>query len=145
MNILNTGRYALSFTIVKNGRETKIAFDRRRVYYDTGNIATSGITEISDEDFAELKKDKNFLKCMESGDFTEVTDDQLRAMGDTSVELKAKDEEIKKLKEELKAKAPTKKELENKDKEIASLKAQLEALTEGKKAENATEADTTGF
>lgn len=54
--IKNNGRYAVAFTIVKNNRDIKIAFDRRRIYMDTGNIATSGITEIEDSDLVELKK-----------------------------------------------------------------------------------------
>ena len=57
MRIKNTGRYALAFTINKNGKEVSIEFDKRRLYLDTGNIATTGITEVSDEDFELLTFD----------------------------------------------------------------------------------------
>ena len=39
--IRNTGRYAIAFTIVKNDRIVKIELDRRRLFIDTGNIATT--------------------------------------------------------------------------------------------------------
>ena len=56
--IKNTGRYAIAFPITKNNREVKIELDRRRLYTDTGNIATTGITPVEEEDLKELKKIK---------------------------------------------------------------------------------------
>lgn len=135
MKIRNTGRYALSFTINLKGRETKINFDKRRLFLDTGNVATEGVTEISDEAYEELKKFKGFTECFEKGYFKEVTDAELSSGKDESEALKAKDEEIRKLKEALKAEKASssdkevKKELKEKDKEIASLKAKLESLS----------------
>ena len=133
MFIKNTGRYALAFTITgEDGRSRKIVFDRRRYYYDTGNVATTGITEITDEDFKELKKQKAFTALLKDGSFTEVDKEELSTPDKTI--LIEKDKEIARLQKELAEKGnhDNSKELEDKDKEIASLKEQLEALSKGK-------------
>ena len=150
MKIKNTGRYALAFTIHKNGKDVVVEFDRRRLYLDTGNVATSGITEVSDEDFELLKKNKQFVKAMETETFSEVTAEELASTTADSEALAAKDAEIAALKAELGKKAPTKKELKEKDEalaakdeEINTLKAQLEALSKGK--DEATASETDGF
>ena len=148
MKIKNTGRYALAFTIHKNGKDVVIEFDRRRLYLDTGNVATSGITEVSDEDFELLKKNKQFVKALETETFSEVTAEELASTTADSEVLAAKDAEIAALKAELGKKAPTKKELKEKDEalaakdeEINTLKAQLEALSKGKDESAASETD----
>ena len=148
MKIKNTGRYALAFTIHKNGKDVVIEFDRRRLYLDTGNVATSGITEVSDEDFELLKKNKQFVKAMETETFSEVTAEELASTTVDSEALAAKDAEIAALKAELGKKAPTKKELKEKDEalaakdeEINTLKAQLEALSKDKDETAASETD----
>lgn len=150
MKIKNTGRYALAFTIHKNGKDVSVEFDRRRLYLDTGNVATSGITEVSDEDFELLKKNKQFVKALETETFSEVTAEELAYTTADSETLAAKDAEIAALKAELGKKAPTKKELKEKDEalaakdeEINTLKAQLEALSKGK--DEATASETDGF
>lgn len=150
MKIKNTGRYALAFTISKNGRDVVVEFDRRRLYLDTGNVATSGITEVSDEDFELLKKNKQFVKALETETFSEVTAEELASTAADSEALAAKDAEIAALKAELDKKAPTKKELKEKDEalaakdeEINTLKAQLEALSKDKDESAASE--TEGF
>ena len=148
MKIKNTGRYALAFTIHKNGKDVVIEFDRRRLYLDTGNVATSGITEVSDEDFELLKKNKQFVKAMETETFSEVTAEELAYTAADSEALAAKDAEIAALKAELGKKAPTKKELKEKDEalaakdeEINTLKAQLEALIKDKDESDVSETD----
>lgn len=150
MNIKNTGRYALAFTINKNGKDVVVEFDRRRLYLDTGNVATSGITEVSDEDFELLKKNKQFVKALETETFSEVTAEELASTTADSEALAAKDAEIAALKAELDKKAPTKKELKEKDEalaakdeEINTLKAQLEALSKNK--DEAAASETDGF
>lgn len=151
MKIKNTGRYALAFTIHKNGKDVSVEFDRRRLYLDTGNVATSGITEVSDEDFELLKKNKQFVKALETETFSEVTAEELASTTAADSEaLAAKDAEIAALKAELAKKAPAKKELKEKDEalaakdeEINTLKAQLEALSKGK--DEATASETDGF
>lgn len=141
MFIQNNGRYAFSFTIVKNGKEVKIAFDRKRVFLDTGNVATTGITEIEEEDYKELLKQKPFKKMVDDKIFVEV--ENLDTIKTDEGALKAKDEEIAKLKEELKKADETKSALETKDNEINALKAQIEALSKGKKG--AKKDETEGF
>lgn len=126
--IKNNGRYAVAFTIVKNNRDIKIAFDRRRIYMDTGNIATSGITEIEDSDLIELKKLDRFAKLLETKEFEEVDGVKASDTGNSDEIVKAKDAEITKLKKQLEDKSPTKKELAEKDNKIKTLKAELEAL-----------------
>ena len=150
MKIKNTGRYALAFTINKNGKDVVVEFDRRRLYLDTGNVATSGITEVSDEDFELLKKNKQFVKALETETFSEVTAEELASTTADSEALAAKDAEIAALKAELDKKAPTKKELKEKDEalaakdeEISTLKAQLEALSKNK--DEAAASETDGF
>lgn len=150
MKIKNTGRYALAFTINKNGKDVVVEFDRRRLYLDTGNVATSGITEVSDEDFELLKKNKQFVKALETETFSEVTAEELASTTVDSEALAAKDAEIAVLKAELDKKAPTKKELKEKDEalaakdeEINTLKAQLEALSKNK--DEAAASETDGF
>lgn len=150
MKIKNTGRYALAFTINKNGKDVVVEFDRRRLYLDTGNVATSGITEVSDEDFELLKKNKQFVKALETETFSEVTAEELASTTADSEALAAKDAEIAALKAELDKKAPTKKELKEKDEalaakdeEINTLKAQLEALSKDK--DEAAASETDGF
>ena len=150
MKIKNTGRYALAFTIHKNSKDVAVEFDRCRLYLDTGNVATSGITEVSDEDFELLKKNKQFVKALETETFSEVTAEELASIAADSEALAAKDAEIAALKAELDKKAPTKKELKEKDEalaakdeEINTLKAQLEALSKGK--DEAAASETDGF
>ena len=150
MKIKNTGRYALAFTIHKNGKDVAVEFDRRRLYLDTGNVATSGITDVDDEDYELLKKNKQFVKALETETFSEVTAEELASTTADSEALAAKDAEIAALKAELDKKAPTKKELKEKDEalaakdeEINTLKSQLEALSKGK--DEATASETDGF
>ena len=131
-NIKNTGRYAVSFEIMEGNRAKKIILDKRRIYMDTGNIATTGITTVSDEVYEKLNELPEFKKLVDKGELSLASDAEL----ETNVE--AKDKEIAELKAKLK-KAENKevtKELEAKDKEIADLKAQLEA--KGKKENNET-------
>lgn len=126
--IKNNGRYAVAFTIVKNNRDIKIAFDRRRIYMDTGNIATSGITEIEESDLVELKKLDRFAKLLETKELEEVDGVKASDTGNSDELVKVKDAEIAKLKKQLEDKAPTKKEITEKDNKIKTLKAELEAL-----------------
>lgn len=145
-HIKNTGRYAVSFEVMQGNFTKKIILDKRRIYMDTGNVATTGITAVSDEDYAKLEEIKEFNKLIEKGELALASESELT----TNVE--AKDKEIAELKAKLKKaeNKEVKKELEAKDKEIASLKAQLEA--KGKEetkaveeAETSVEAEDEGF
>ena len=134
--VLNKGRYALAFEIVKDNRRVKIEFDKKRIFMDTGNIATTGITPVEDEDYEKLCEFKRFKQLFETGEF-ELTDVTKIETAETKV--KELEEANRKLEEELKkardnTPAKTKKQLEDKDKEIRNLKEQLEALSKGDKA-----------
>jgi len=138
-HVFNGGRYGVAFEVVVGGKERKVEFDRKRLFLDTGNIATSGITSIDDDVYEALKKDnKRFQKMIENGELKLVDD---KALKGTSEEASALAEENKQLKKQLaeanKKSTPkeVKKQLDDKDNEIKNLKAQLEALTKGKDSE----------
>ena len=146
--IQNNGRYAIAFPIVKNGKEIKIELDRKRIFMDTGNIATSGITAVEDADLEELKKIKRFNNMLEAGELA-LTEKSAIETAETKVaDLEKENAELR---EQLKANPKANpKELKEKDDEIKSLKAQIEDLTKDKvKLEEApTEApkdETEGF
>lgn len=133
--IRNTGRYAIAFTIVKGGRNVKIELDRRRLFMDTGNIATTGITPVDEKDIEELKKQKRFCKMLESGELAILDESDVKTPEESKI---AKlEEENRKLQEKLKKAGKNTSEEDEKAMkaladENASLKAQLESLTKDK-------------
>lgn len=134
--IKNTGRYAIAFVITKNNRELKIELDKRRIYMDTGNIATTGINQVSEEDLEELKKIKRFNAMIESGDLEILNEEDVKTPEENKI--KALEEKNRELEEKLKqAESADMKKVEEEKKtladENASLRAQLEALTKNKK------------
>ena len=137
--ILNAGRYALSFEIVKGGLKKTIVLDRRRLYNDTGNVATTGVTAIEDDDYKLLSELEIFKKRFADKSCALSLIDEEQAMGKPDPQASKLAEENKKLKEELKkAKDEAKKAggdteaVKKLEDENASLKAQLEALTKDK-------------
>ncbi len=137
--ILNTGRYALSFEIEKGGLKKTIVLDRRRLYNDTGNVATTGVTAIEDDDYKLLSELEIFKKRFADKSCALSLIDEEQAMGKPDPQASKLAEENKKLKEELKkAKDEAKKAggdteaVKKLADENASLKAQLEALTKDK-------------
>lgn len=160
--ILNTGRYAVSFKITKsNGklnREVKIELDRRRIFTDTGNIATTGITAIADEDFELLEKNDAFAKMLkdEKSGLRIISESEAVGKPDKQAsELIAENKDLKKkIKELEKAQGNTDAEaMKQLADENATLKAQLEALKatqpatedENKASEKTDEAKDEGF
>lgn len=152
--IKNTDRYAIAFVITKNNREVKIELDKRRIYMDTGNIATTGITPVEDEDLEELKKIKRFNTMVEKEKLTILDESEVKTPEENKI--KALEEKNRELEEKLKKaeKADVKKVEEEKKAladENASLKAQLEALTKDKKGtdeeadDKKADVDTEGF
>ena len=135
----NTKSYALSFRKGEGVNGELVDFDCLRVYTDTGNIATTGITQISEEDYAELQKNKMFLRAIEDKELVEVDEKEVKSDAD---KVKAKDDEIKALKAQLKKAEGGKavEELEQAKQENESLKAQLEAL-KNKKADVKADAE----
>ena len=145
--ILNTGRYAIAFTITKKDRPFKIALDKRRLYMDTGNVATTGITPVEEADIKELKKQSRFNKMIESGELSILEEKDIKSPEESKISKL--EEENKKLKEQLKEAEEGGKGSSKEDKEAmkaledenASLKAKLEALSKDKDKGS----DTEGF
>lgn len=149
--IQNNGRYAMAFTITKNGRDFKIELDRKRIYRDTGNIATIGITAVEDDDYEELCKIKRFNNMIKSGELMLTEKSKFETAETKVADLEKENAELK-AKLEAKEEVPSKKELKEKDKEIADLKAKLEALSKDNKGtdetpetDEAPKTDTEGF
>lgn len=144
--VSNTGRYGVAFEVTFNDRPMTVEFDRKRVFLDTGNIATSGITKVEDELYDVLLTNKRFKKMIDEGELKLVEEKDLKGTSEELDVLKAENEALKAQLEKAgkegntaKADKETKKELKAKDDEIKSLKAQLETLTKDKKAETETE------
>ena len=136
--VANNGRYGVAFEVTFNNRPMKIEFDRKRVFLDTGNIATSGITTVEDELYNVLLTNKRFKKMIDEGELKLVDEKALKGTSEELDVLKAENEALKsQLKEVEKKNNKSKedKELKAKDAEIKSLKAQLEALTKDTKVE----------
>lgn len=146
--IKNNSRYGIAFEITVKGLPRKVEFDRRRVYLDTGNVATTGVTEVDEEVYEALQKNSRFVKCIKEKEL-ELT--EASELASTEKKNEALEAENKKLKAQLKkAQAGTDtKETEEKLKaqadEISSLKAQLEALTKGSATTAETDKETEGF
>src|SRR5574344_1786805 len=94
--VFNKGRYALSFAIKVKGQEKKVAFDRKRIYLDTGNVATSGITEVEDDIYEILLENKRFKELIESGEFELTEASKVEATEKVNEELEKENEELKK-------------------------------------------------
>ena len=146
--ILNAGRYALSFEIEKGGLKKTIVLDRRRLYNDTGNVATTGVTAIEDDDYKLLEELPIFKKRFEDKSCALSLIDEEQAMGKPDPQASKLAEENKKLKAELKkAQDEAKKAggdteaVKKLEDENASLKAQLEALTKADATKTSDKAD----
>ena len=135
----NNKSYALAFRKGDGVNGELFEFDCLRVYTDTGNIATTGITAIEDEDFELLKKNKAFAQMFEKKGSGLSLVDESQVTGEVDKRASELAEENKELKRQL---AEAKKQAEgNEDVEAvqkikdenAKLKAQLENLTKGKK------------
>ena len=140
--VANYGRYGVAFEVTFNNRPMKVEFDRKRVFLDTGNIATSGITTVEDELYNVLLTNKRFKKMINEGELKLVdekalkgTSEELDVLKSENEALKAQLKEVEKKSNKPKEDKETNKELKAKDAEIKSLKAQLEALTKDKKVE----------
>lgn len=145
--VSNTGRYGVAFEVTFNGKPMKVVFDRKRMYLDTGNIATSGITSVEDELYKVLLTNKRFKKMIDKGELKLVDEKALKGTSEEIEVLKAENETLKAQLEKAgkKEDKETKKELEAKDEEIKSLKAQLEALKKDKEAEVKDKEDETNI
>ena len=152
--IKNNLDYAVSFSVMDGTKEKKFEFDCRRIYSDTGNVATTGVTAMEDADFDYLYKNcKQFKAFFDRGDLSKTSKEGANAVANKVDELTR---ENKKLKEQLaqkqkEASGEKTAELEAKNKEqankISDLKKQLEALKKEKKDDKADDKadETEGF
>lgn len=127
--VQNNKKYALSLNAKLNGAEKSFRFDCRRLYQDTGNVATSGETPIEDTDVEYLLENcEPFKKLVEQGYITisdapvAESDATVVALEEENARLKAELEEAKKEGGSGNSAKVTKLE-----KEVTSLKKQLEA------------------
>lgn len=133
--VKNNMKYAVMFKAVKNNREVKFEFDCQRIYKDTGNIATTGVTPISEEDYKLLYETvKPFKNHIDKGYLEKTKTSGATSVANKMTALEKENETLKKQLEEKTKEASTATSEENKKlaDENASLKAQLEALKKEK-------------
>lgn len=138
--IKNNLDYAVSFSVMDGTKEKKFEFDCRRIYSDTGNVATTGVTAMEDADFDCLYKNcKQFKAFFDKGDLSKTSKEGANAVANKVDELTKENEKLKKQLAQKQKEASGEKtaELEAKNKkqadEISDLKKQLEALKKAKK------------
>ncbi len=140
--IKNNRDYACTLKIGSGSAERVFTFDCKRIYQDTGNIATTGVTPIDEADFEMLYKDcKQFKALVDKGDFVKTKKSGATEAAN-QIDTLAKENELlkKQLEEKTKeASLASSKELEEAKVENAKLKAQLEALAKGTKTEDKSE------
>ena len=102
--IKNTMSYDMTLKIKdKEGNEQEFGFPCFRRYSDTGNVYSSGVTALEDEDVEELKKNKQFNKLLHDREFmwtdksamSEAANDLEKAEKENKA-LKAENEKLKK-------------------------------------------------
>ena len=152
--IKNNLDYAVSFSVMNRTKEKKFEFDCRRIYLDTGNVATTGITAMEDADFDYLYKNcKQFKAFFDKGDLSKTSKEGANAVANKVDELTKENEKLKEQLAQKQKEASGEKtaELEAKNKkqadEISDLKKQLEALKKAKKGDKADDKadETEGF
>lgn len=152
--IKNNLDYAVSFSVMDGAKERKFEFDCRRIYSDTGNVATTGITAMEDADFDYLYKNcRQFKAFFDRGDISKTSKEGANAVANKVDELTRENEKLKEQLAQKQKEASGEKtaELEAKNKkqanEISDLKKQLEALKKAKKGDKADDKadETEGF
>lgn len=142
--IKNNRDYACTLKVGSGSAERTFTFDCKRIYRDTGNIATTGVTPIDESDFEMLYKDcKQFRALVDKGDFVKTKESGVTAAANQMDALAKENEQLKKqLAEKTKeASLASNKELEEAKEENKKLKAQLEALAKSTKAKEESEVD----
>ena len=143
--IKNNRDYACTLKIGSGSAERTFTFDCKRIYQDTGNIATTGVTPIDEADFEMLYKDcKQFRALVDKGDFVKTKKSGATEAANQMDALAKENEQLKKQLEEKtkEASLASSKELEEAKAENTKLKAQLEALAkDAKKDESEDKAE----
>lgn len=129
--IKNNKKYACSFKVVKDGERTVFTFDCLRRYTDTGNLLTSGVTELKEKDYDWLYSNcRQFKDFIDRGVFVKQKTNGLAKAED---KVAAQEKRIAELEQQLaektkEASAATNEALEKLQEENNTLKKQLEAL-----------------
>ena len=129
--IKNKLDFSIKFAV---GNKTFV-FDCFRVYSDTGNVATTGVTPVEESVFNDLYANcKQFKAFLDSGKLALTTKDAANEVAGTIDSLQKENEKLKAALEEKKKEAALAESEKTKklEKENATLKEQLEAL--GKKS-----------
>lgn len=129
--IKNNRDYACTLKVGSGSAERVFTFDCKRIYQDTGNIATTGVTPIDEADFEMLYRDcKQFKALVDKGDFVKTKKSGATEAANQIDALAKENEQLKKQLEEKtkEASLASSKELEEAKAENVKLKAQLEAL-----------------
>lgn len=147
--IKNNLDYAVGFRVRRGRMEELIEFDCYRQYLDTGVIATTGVTEISEEDYNFLVENcKQFKQYVEKGYLSKTEKAGAVAVAEKIDELEAENNRLKAELEKVRkeASAPVV-DVDKLNEENLSLKEELEKLKKGKnKAKGKSPAaDTEGF
>ena len=140
--IKNNRDYACTLKVGSGSAERTFTFDCKRIYQDTCNIATTGVTPIDEADFEMLYRDcKQFKALVDRGDFSKTKKSGVTEAANQMDALAKENELLKKQLEEKtkEASLASSKELEEAKVENAKLKAQLEALAKGTKTEDKSE------
>ena len=142
--IKNNRDYACTLKIGSGSAERTFTFDCKRIYQDTGNIVTTGVTPIDESDFEMLYKDcKQFKALVDKGDFVKTKESGATEAANKIDALAKENEQLKRqLAEKTKeASLASNKELEEAKEENKKLKALLEELAKSSKAEDESEVD----
>lgn len=138
--VKNNLDYSLVFKPEVNGVERVFSFDTYRVYSDTGNVASYGVTEVTEADYTWLCANvPQFKKFVEEGKLALVDKNAAFPAVQKADALESENAKLKKQLEEAKkqltsAKSPDDAKSEALAKENESLKVQLEALKKQKKS-----------
>lgn len=144
--VKNNAPYSLAFSAGEGVAVRRFSFPTFRVYSDTGNVASTGVTELSDADYDFLCTNcAQFKKMVESGKFTLVSREEAIPNLGKVESLESENKQLKKQLAEAKKQVTASsddKEAEKLRDENASLKAQLEALKKQSKAKKTAKAET---
>lgn len=151
--IKNNLDYAIGFRVKRGKREETFEFDCFRQYLDTGVVATTGVTEVREEDYNYLVTEcKQFKKYIEKGYLSKTEKAGALAVADKMDELEKENNrlkaELEKAKKEVSAPVDNE-EVKKLSDENITLKAELEALKKGGKKGKVkgknSDTDTEGF
>lgn len=135
--IKNKLDHSICFKVMRNNKEETFSFDCFRTYSDTGNVASTGVTPISESDYeylyTNLKVFKNFV---DTGKLVNTSKAEANSVAGKLADYAKENEALKKELAETKKELGTgeSKKLQEKDNEITKLKEELENLKKGKKS-----------